>query len=104
MPDEEVLEPGAASPMAGPGTPEYFYAVGGVGEVAIHPETGDPLINPVNGAPIVQEHPRVHAQMRVDAANARDDRAGLAEAEAELAAANDRHAEIVDHLVSQQVN
>lgn len=100
-----------ASGMAGPGTPEHFYAVGGNGETVPHPETGEPLLNPQSGAPIIQEHPRVAAQMAVDAAQVRVDQAeeslnmartALGTAQAELAGADDRYAEIVAHLVSQQ--
>jgi hypothetical protein len=95
--------------LGGPGTPDYFYSVGGVGDVVPN------ITNPVSGAPIVQEHPRVAAQAALDAANeqlataqARADmqltnaQDAVANAQAELDGADARWDEIVADLTARQ--
>lgn len=108
------LSTAGATAFAGPGTPEHFYAVGGVGDVVLHPTTGEPLLNPQTGAPIVQEHPSVEADALVAAAEAKlvkvtawaellvaDATQAVADAHAAAAAADARWDEIVAHLVTQ---
>lgn len=99
----------ADSPFAGPGTPEHFYSVGGVGDVVTGPD-GQPLINPESGAPIVQEHPSVEVEAHKATAQAKLEKArrdveaaeqALADAEALEATADDRYDEIVADLVTQ---
>lgn len=95
--------------MVGPGTPEHFYAVGGVGDV-VTDASGEPLLNAQTGAPIIQEHPSVEADAQVAAARTKVEKAGaalagaeaaLADAEAAVAAADARFDEIVADLASQ---
>lgn len=98
----------------GPGTPEHFYAVGGVGEPALNPATGEPILNPVSGQPVIQEHPRVEAEASLEAAEAKlakveeryaRDKAACDEAIADASAlvdgADARYAEILADLVAK---
>lgn len=103
---------GGTAVIVGPGTPEHFYAVGGQGDVVVHPETGEPLINAQSGAPIIQEHPRREAEAMLASAQTKVEKSReiLAAAEAELAAAqaamdsvDARWDEIVADLVGKAV-
>lgn len=96
--------------QAGPGTPDFFYRVGGQGSYVRHPETGAFLLNPSNGELVVQEHPGVAVAAKVAAAEkglakAQDEvvaaQGRLNDARAEEAGVEARWAEIVAHLVAQ---
>ncbi len=100
-----------ASAQAGPGTADHFYAVGGVGDVVTHPETGEPLRNPQSGDVIIQEHPRLEAEAPLAAAQAKlaevpeSQRAAYEQAVVDAQAAVDnadaRYAEIVAEHVAR---
>jgi hypothetical protein len=96
--------------QTGPGTPEYFYSVGGVGDEVTDAKTGEPLLNPQSGAPIVQEHPRVEIEATIARLEGKVERAeeALAEAkealeaaEADLILADDRYDEILADLATK---